>query len=63
MKSLPKDFRIEGAGIYYGKMLVASLHVKINLIKAIKDQKYLLRFGEKNRKEVCGLLMEERLRE
>ena len=56
MKSLPKTLRREGTGIYYGQMLVATLNARINLIKAIKNEKYLLRFGERNRHEVCGTL-------
>lgn len=63
MKSLPKNLHREGARIYYGNMWVATVHVDINLIKAIKDQNYLLRFGEKNREEVFGPRLEERLRE
>ncbi len=54
LKSLPKYLRRDGARIYYGHMLVATLHEDFDLIKAIQNQKYLLRFGERNRAAVCG---------
>lgn len=58
-KELPKDITIEGSKVYYGDILLATLHDELEL-KA--DPKELLGFAKRNAKRVWAGRIEDRLR-